>query len=74
MAFKVGALVAELKLDKKQWNSSVSGVKADTKTMGGAIQRNSQQFKAAGMAMTAAGGAILLTFGKVVKKYIETGD
>ena len=74
MAFSVGALIAKLQLDKKDWNTATKGVTKDTKTMGAAIQRNAKSFKTAGLAMTVAGGLIVGAIGKMVKNYVRAGD
>ena len=59
MAFKVGAIVAKLELDKKNWENSIKSVKKDQESLKGFVLRNEQQIKKMGKAMTIAGAAIL---------------
>lgn len=74
MAFNAGAIVSKLKLDTTNFSKGVKGAKGEAKGLGGFMQKNAAQFKKAGMAMTIAGAAIIGTFAKVTKTYIEMGD
>jgi len=74
MSFDAGAIVSKLTLDKKSWDKSVQDVKSGQKTLGGYVQQNSAKFRKMGMAMTVAGGAIVATFGLMIKKYVAAGD
>jgi len=74
MSFNAGAIVSKLTLDKKSWDKSVQDVKSGQKTLGGYVQQNSAKFRKMGMAMTVAGGAIVATFGLMIKKYVAAGD
>jgi len=74
MAFQAGAIVSKLTLDRSKFSASVQAVRKQTKSLGGWVKKNSAQFKAMGIAATAAGVAVLLAFKKMVKEYVETGD
>ena len=52
----------------------MKAVQKQTKSLGGWVKKNSGQFKAMGVAIAAMGAAALLTFKKMVKQYVETGD
>ncbi len=67
MAFEAGTIIGHLRLKKDQWNKAINDVKADQKSLGGLVLRNSQQFKKMGRAMTIAGGAIVGAFALMVK-------
>lgn len=69
MAFEAGTIIGHLRLKKDQWNKAINDVKADQKSLGGLVLRNSQQFKKMGRAMTIAGGAIVGAFGLMVKAH-----
>lgn len=69
MAFDVGAIVGRLELRKGQWDQSIKKVRADQKSLGGMVLRNSQQFKRMGRSMTIAGTAIVGTVGLMVNAY-----
>ena len=72
--FQAGSVVGKLTLDRKQWNAAIKGVKTQTKSMGNWVKQNSAQFKKLGLAITAVGAVAAVTFTKMVKKYMETGD
>lgn len=72
--FQAGSIVGKLTLDRTKWNASVAGVKTQTKSMGNWVKQNSAQFKKLGLAITAVGAVAAVTFTKMVKKYMETGD
>jgi len=72
--FSAGAIVGKLVLDKTKWTQSVTDVKKDTKAMKGMSDKMAGGFRAAGKAMTVAGGAIVGALGMMVKKYVEVGD
>jgi len=74
MAFQAGAIVSQLTLDRSKFSASVRAVRKQTKNLGSWVKKNSGQFKAMGLAATAAGAAVLLTFKKMVRQYVETGD
>ena len=74
MAFKVGAIVSQLKLDKSGWDQSVNKVKADQKSLGASIAANGPKFQAMGRAMTFAGAAVIGSLGLMIKKFIDAGD
>ena len=74
MAFQAGAIVSQLTLDRSKFSASMKAVQKQTKSLGGWVKQNSGQFKAMGLAAMAAGAAVLLTFKKMVKQYVETGD
>lgn len=74
MAFQAGAIVSQLTLDRSKFSASIKTVRKQTKSLGGWVKKNSGQFKAMGLAATAAGAAVLLVFKKMVKQYIEVGD
>ena len=69
MAFSVGSIIAKLELDKKNWENSIKAVKGDSTSLNGFILRNSDSIKKMGMAMTAAGGAIVGGLGLTVKAF-----
>lgn len=73
MAFDAGAIVGKLRLDKATWDSAIGKVKADSKSLQGAILNNSQQIKRMGMAVSAAGAGISLLFRKIIKDSIGYG-
>ena len=58
MAFKVGAITAELQLDASKFRAAIKKVKADQKSLSGSILRNSQQIKTFGRNLTIAGGVL----------------
>ena len=72
--FSAGSIVGALVLDKTKWTQSVTDVKKDTKAMKGMSDKMAGGFRAAGKAMTVAGGAIVGALGMMVKKYVEVGD
>lgn len=74
MAFKVGAIVSKLTLDKSGWNTAVKDVGADQKKMQGMSDKTAAKFKKVGAAMTVAGGAIIGALGAMTKKFVDTGD
>ena len=74
MAFKVGAIVSQLKLDKSGWDSSVKSVKTDQDTLGNKIAANGPKFTAMGKAMTIAGAAIVGSVGLMITKFVDAGD
>lgn len=74
MAFVAGAITSKLTLDRTKFSASIKAVRKQSKSLGGWVKKNSGQFKAMGLAATAAGAAVLLTFKKMVKQYVETGD
>lgn len=74
MPFEAGAIVGRMVLDRSKWSKDVQTVQKETKTLGGAIQKNSAQFRKMGMAMTAAGGAIVGSIGAMVSGYVKAGD
>jgi len=74
MAFVAGSIISKLVLDKSKWSQSIGAVKKDQQTLGGYVTANSAKFKQMGMAMTAAGGAIMASFGLVIKQFVKAGD
>jgi TP901 family phage tail tape measure protein len=74
MAFDVGAVVAHLTLDKKQWEQSIAAVKGDQKSLTGFILNNEQQIKKFGKALTIVGAAITGAFGLLIKGAADAGD
>ncbi len=74
MAFQAGAIVSKLTLDRSKFSASIKAVKKQSKNLGSWVKKNSGQFKAMGLAATAAGVAVLMVFKKMVKQYVETGD
>lgn len=66
--FQAGSIVGSLVLDKTKWTQSVTGVKTDTKAMGGMSDKMAAGFAKAGKAMTIAGLAIVGIMGSMVKK------
>jgi len=74
MAFQAGAIVSQMTLDKSKFSAGMKVVQKQTRTLTGWVRKNSGQFKAMGLAATAAGAAVLLAFKKMVKQYVETGD
>jgi len=59
MAFDVGSIVAKLELDKKNWDMSVKSVEKQQTSMAGFAEKHGAAMKKMGMAMTAAGAAIV---------------
>ena len=74
IAFLAGAIVSKLSLDRSKFSASIKGVQKQTRALGGWVKKNSKQFKGMGLAIAAMGAAALLTFKKMVKQYVETGD
>ncbi|NVM23711.1 MAG: phage tail tape measure protein [Desulfobacterales bacterium] len=74
MPFEAGAIVGHMVLDRSKWSKDVQAVQKETKTLSGTIQKNSAQFRKMGMAMTAAGGAIVGAVGAMVSNYVKAGD
>ena len=74
MPFDAGSIVARLELNSKQWEQSIARVKADQSTLSGYVLRNEQTFKSLGKAIGIAGGAIVATFGLMIKKTADAGD
>jgi len=74
MAFKVGAIVSKLTLDKSGWTKSLKSVEKDQKSMQGMSDKTAGKFKKMGAAMTIAGGAIIGALAGVTKAFVNTGD
>lgn len=74
MPFDAGSIVAKLTLDTKKFNAAIQGVKKRQQALSGWVKKNSAQFKRMGMAITAMGAVALLTFRKMINKYVEVGD
>jgi hypothetical protein len=74
MAFDVGAIVAHLTLDNKQWNSAVERVQKQQSEFTKKIQANSARIKSFGRAMTIAGTAIVAGFGVITKRAIDANE
>jgi hypothetical protein len=74
MAFDVGAIVAHLTLDNKQWNTAVERVQKQQSEFTKKIQANSAKIKSFGRAMTIAGVAIVAGFGKMTKEAINANE
>lgn len=74
MAFKAGAIVTRLELEKAKWEQSIKAVKDDQRSLQGYIVRNSKEIKDLGRGMTIAGAAITATFGVLLKKTADAGD
>lgn len=74
IAFQAGAIVSQLKLDRKNFSASIKGAGGEVKGFGGMVQRNSASLKKMGLAITALGAIAAVTFTKMVKKYVEVGD
>lgn len=70
MAFGVGAIVSQLKLDKKGWDASVKSVKKDQKSMTAFAKKNGEAMKKMGRSMTIAGGLIVGSLGLMVKSAV----
>jgi len=71
MAFKVGAIVSELTLNKSGWTQAVKSVEKDQKRMQGMSDKTAAKFKKVGMAMTVAGAAIVGAMWKMTKQAIK---
>lgn len=74
MAFDVGAIVAHLTLDNKQWNTAVETVQKQQSDLTRSIKKNSAQIKKFGRAMTIAGAAIVTGFAAITKKAIDSNE
>lgn len=73
MAFDVGAVVAHLQLDKKQWEQSIAAVKKDQTSLQGFVLNNEKEIKKLGTSLTVAGGAITGMFGLLLKGSVDAG-
>ena len=74
MAYEVGAIEAELTLDKKGWDTAVKKIGTDQQTLTDKIKNNSAQIKQFGKSMTIYGAAILTGFGLITKKAIDANE
>ena len=72
-AFIAGSIVGKMVLDSKQWKTDTKKVTGD-KSMGAWAQNNSAKLRGIGMAMTAAGAAILAGLKVASTAFITTGD
>lgn len=52
----------------------MKSVQKQTKTLGNWAKQNSRQFKMMGAAIAAMGAVAIVTFTKMIKKYVEVGD
>ena len=66
MSFDAGAITGKLVLDINNWTQNVAKVKSDTKSLEGAILRNSAQIRTMGLALTGVGAGITLVNKKLV--------
>lgn len=67
--FSVGAIVSELRLDKKGWDASVKSVNKQQKTMTEFAKKHGAAMKKMGRSMTIAGAAILGGLAVAVKAF-----
>jgi len=74
MGFDVGAIVAHLTLDKKQWEQAITAVKKDQTSLQGSVLNNEKEIKKLGTSLTVAGGAIMGMFGLLIKGTVDAGD
>lgn len=73
MAFDVGAIVARLDLDITKWKQSIGTVTKD-KSLEGFILKHKDGIGTLGKSMTVAGGAVIASFGAMVKAAADYGD
>lgn len=73
-AWDVGAITAEMELDKKGWDESVKSVEQDQKTMKDLAEKQSEAMQKMGKAMTIAGAAIIGSLGLMVSKASESQE
>lgn len=64
---QVKQLLVKIGADTKDYKSAMGGALSS-------LQKHKEQFRKAGMAMTATGGAIIGTFGLMIKSYVQAGD
>jgi len=74
MAFKVGAIVSKLTLDKSGWTQAVKSVEKDQERMQRMTDKTAAKFKKVGMVMTVAGGAIVAGMASMVNKASEAEE
>ena len=73
-AFIAGAIASKMLLDITSWNAGVSKVESDKTKMDKSAKTSSEKIRQIGTAATAAGVAIVGSFGKMVSSYVAAGD
>jgi TP901 family phage tail tape measure protein len=74
MPFNAGSLVATLELNTKGWTEKIQAVQKDKQALLTSAANIGKGFQDMGLKMTAAGGALVLGLGAMIKKTANAGD